>query len=199
MPKITLMTGETIVAEVRATLWLYMRGWIVSIALLVGVSYFLFWLLEQDLLGQIVVATGYTFGVYLFARGYGRWRSNVLIITTDRVIDVYKASLFRKEITSVRLRDIEDASSHIRGFWNTLFQIGEVKIVAKGDVTIVVDHVKKPARTQELLHELAQSEDVSSQRLTRERVVSYLKHLSAPNLDKLIREAMEILKEKRSK
>lgn len=193
------MTGETIVAEVRASLLVYLRPIMVGGALLLAVSYALFWLLEQGKLGQVVVSIGYAVGVYLLLSSYTRWRNTVLIITTDRVVDVYKEGILRKEVTAVRLRDIEDVGSSIRGFWKTICQIGQLKIEASEDVVILVDNVRRPARIQDTLQKLISHEDVSTDRLSRDRVVSYFKHLSAPNLDTLIREAMEILKEKRNK
>lgn len=200
MRGITLKDNESIVLELRQHGFVYARSWIMSLAFLTATSYFLFWLLEQGLWGQIVVGIGYTVGTVILVRMLVYLRGTVLIITTDRVIDIDKPTLFSKDITQIKLRDIEDVEGKVKGIFGTLFRIGEVRVTSHRSVAIRMGSIRSPLDVQDIIEEVMEQKEVarSTPTINDKAVLGYLDQLDVSELDAMLRKAMELLRKKKA-
>lgn len=74
---------------------------------------------------------------YLMLVGYlfGEWISyyyDILIVTKSTVIDIKQNNLFNREITHLHLRQVEDISSEVKGFFPTFFNYGDIIVQSAG-------------------------------------------------------------------
>ncbi|MEI7511684.1 MAG: hypothetical protein WCJ84_06020 [Candidatus Peregrinibacteria bacterium] len=59
---------------------------------------------------------------------------NVIVVTSDRVVDITQIDFFHRNIIETRLEHVQDATGTVKGFLNTLFNWGEVRIRTANDV-----------------------------------------------------------------
>lgn len=198
---IDLKANEEIRIVCYQSALLYTRSIVLALALLISTSYVLFWLLAQGLWGELVVGIGYILGGLLLIRFLVFWRGTKLVITTERVCDIYKKSLFQKEVTQLRMRDIDEVTGEIRGFWGTIFRLGHVRIQAKrGETVIRFSHIRHPLSIQDMILdrvEEIETDDVIAH-MGEKEVLAYMETLGVQELDGLLRKAMQLLRQKKS-
>lgn len=155
MVKIPLIQGEHIIAEIRQRTSSFVWQWIGSFFLLLTASVGMFWFFAQGtwgIIGFSVLCFGGVWGVVMVLI---RSRGTVLVLTTERVIDIVKDGLFGKTISEVDLYNIEDVVVRQRGLWRMLCKYGTIEIRIKDSkVRIVVDYVSRPVGIQRLINEL---------------------------------------------
>lgn len=94
-------------------------------------------------------------GIFILIKTIFIWKKNVLIITTDRVVDIDQRGFFDKVVSDVPYGQIEDVSGRIKGFWGTIFRYGSLQIqTGNGKVQIVVEKIKQPVYLQQEINEL---------------------------------------------
>ncbi|MBI3486482.1 hypothetical protein HY025_06140 [Candidatus Daviesbacteria bacterium] len=69
-----------------------------------------------------MLLTAYVFENFLY------WYFNVYIVTNFNIVDINFYSLLNRDVTTIRLSDIESVSSDIVGIFASLFNFGDVKI-----------------------------------------------------------------------
>ena len=123
-----------------------------------------------------------------------RSRGTVLVLTTERVIDIVKDGLFGKTISEVDLYNIEDVVVRQRGLWRMLCKYGTIEIRIKDSkVRIVVDHVSRPVGIQRLFNELRKQKirtETSENQHSFEQIYRMINTLEQPELHRL-RELIE--------
>ncbi len=97
----------------------------------------------QLLTGGIIIwymlVLAYVFEKFLF------WYFNIYIVTNIHVEDISLTSLLSRDITEIEIKDIESASSQIRGVFGSLFNYGTVTIeTAAKAQSIIFKDVPKP-------------------------------------------------------
>lgn len=197
---IDLKEHEDIIDIVYQSMLVYVRSLFVAITCLTATSYALFWLLEQGVWGQVVVVLGYSIGALLILRMIIFWRGTKLLITTQRVFDIYQASLFRRDITQIRMRDVDDVSGAIKGFWGTLLRLGEVRIASKrSEIAVRMPYVRRPVYIQDVILDRVEAMELGTtlESLGDKEVLAYMNAQSVSELDALIRKAMVILRKKK--
>jgi hypothetical protein len=122
------------------------------------------------------------------------------VITTERLFNITRVSLFQKDITQLRMRDIDDVVGNIRGFWGTIVRLGEVHIISKrSDASLRIKGVRRPVFIQDMI--LDQVEEIELGKTIKSigdaEVLAYMTALSVPELDALLRKAMAILRKKK--
>lgn len=200
MRGLNLKDNEDILDIVYQSMLVYVRSLVVAIAALVATSYFLFWLLEQGWWGQTVVGLGYGVGVLLVLRLLIFWRGTKLVVTTERVFDIYQSSLFKRDITQIRMRDIDEVTGEISGFWGTIFRLGQVRIQAKrGEVAVRLAHVRHPIYVQDIILDRMDELELGNvmEKMGEKEVLSYMESLDVQELDGLLRKAMGVLRAKK--
>lgn len=80
---------------------------------------------------------------------------DIWVVTDKRIVDVNQRSLFRRDITSLRLEKIQDVSVDVSGLLATLFSFGKLTIhTAGGDEDIVIRNAANPGSAKERLMSL---------------------------------------------
>lgn len=135
-------------------------SWVVNtfglITLLIIGNYFLPLVLSAnqilfvDVFGLFVVFT-YAFFNFL------TWFFNVGVVTNERIIDIDYRSLVYKEVTEARLEKVEDVTSKMGGFFESIFNYGNVFVQTAGTTTnIEFINVPRPAQVVKIINDLTQ-------------------------------------------
>ncbi|MFA6018608.1 MAG: PH domain-containing protein [Patescibacteria group bacterium] len=79
----------------------------------------------------LIVLGGSTF--FLFAwlflfQGFLDYYLDTWIVTTRRVLNIEQNGLFGRVVSELRLYRIQDVTAMVNGFWNTMFDFGNVEI-----------------------------------------------------------------------
>ncbi len=83
------------------------------------------------------------------------WRSNKVVITNKHIVDVDQIGLFNRNISTLRLEEIQDVSSRVNGPLETMFQYGTLIIQTAGErENFVFDFVPNPNELENYIIEL---------------------------------------------
>lgn len=145
--KIHLRSGEAIVEVVRryqlTLVWQYLIGG----AIIFLVSFFLFWLLSKGWPGRILLGVGIFLGIFVIFRAWFFWRRNIFVITTDRLVDISRATWFEEIISTVGFMDLKDIFAVKKGLLPGIFNYGSLVVEAKGEnVVLEIPRVRNPER-----------------------------------------------------
>lgn len=132
--------------------WL-INGVFILVLLFLGNFFFpLFLTLKQTLFLNFLIIF-FVFSYWWF--NFLSWYFNAGLITNRRVIDIDFHSLIYKEVTSANLNKIEDITIKTGGFFQSLFNYGNVFIQTAGaEVNIEFYKVPNPERVKELVNNL---------------------------------------------
>jgi hypothetical protein len=200
MRGIKLKDKESIILVVRQHGFVHAWSWLLSLALLTGTSYVLFWLLERGIMGQIAIGLGYGVGVIILLRMLIYMHGTKMVLTTDRIIDMYQEKAFKKEVTQIKLRDIEDVHATIKGIVGNIFRIGSMHITSVRGVSISIASVRSPLDIEDLILESIEKnkeEHLAPRTLNQTSVIKYMKELDVEELNNLLKKAMTILRYKK--
>ncbi|MBI4993100.1 MAG: PH domain-containing protein [Candidatus Magasanikbacteria bacterium] len=153
--QIKLKDREKIITVVSRYGPTFFWSWILIFVLFVTPFFFMFWLFNHGWWGQVLFFLPVAIGIFVFIRTIFIWKKNVLIITTDRIVDIDQRGFFDKEVSDVPYSQIEDVSGRIKGFFGTIFRYGSLQIqTGNGKVQIVIDKIKQPVYLQQEINEL---------------------------------------------
>ncbi|MBT3817345.1 MAG: hypothetical protein HOE80_01075 [Candidatus Magasanikbacteria bacterium] len=152
---IRLKRNEAIVLEIRRYGLTYIFPVILGIVCFSVAAFFLFWFMEHDWWGITLLGILVVMGLFIFLKTWLHWARNKTIITTHRIVDIDKPSLFQEIVSEVPYDKIEDTTGKIRGMLGTIFRYGSVEIITGNEeATVILDRVKQPARIQQQINEL---------------------------------------------
>jgi uncharacterized membrane protein YdbT with pleckstrin-like domain len=153
--------NEKIVLEVRRHWFALLRGIIVTSLLILAPFIIIAFLQLKGIslaaLGLVPLAvfliSSWTLLVWTFF--YITWTDyylDVLIMTDQRLIDIEQKGLFAREISELRLENIQDVKVEIHGFLETLFDFGNIHIQTAGAVGSFTAHtVPKPNEIKDII------------------------------------------------
>jgi uncharacterized membrane protein YdbT with pleckstrin-like domain len=94
-------------------------------------------------------------GLLLF--GFVDYYLDVYIITDERIVDIKQIGFFKRAIAELHLREVQDVSAQVNGFFPTMFHFGDVIIQTAGErenfVFTAVPHPYQIAKKIADLHE----------------------------------------------
>jgi len=129
--KIQLRPGEEIYLIIRRAgitfAWRYLLGF----GLLFATSFYLFWLLNQGVLGVVAMSLGFLLGFYIIFHAWFFWKNNMLVVTNDRVVDINRLGFFEELISNAVFNDIKDIYLHRRGIFANIFRYATLVIESK--------------------------------------------------------------------
>lgn len=146
---VQLQSGEEVVQVIRrhpASLW----GRLALIALVVIVALIVWLNLSGDgALGTLVniafilVIVG---GLLIGFMVWYRYRNDLWVITSQRLIDVTRSTPFNQQITTASLTNVQDISIRRKGIFNTALNFGDVicQTASAGSKTFALIGVAKP-------------------------------------------------------
>lgn len=65
--------------------------------------------------------------------GFVDYYLDVYIVTDRRIVDISQKGFFRREISELHLRQVQDVSAHVRGVFETVLHFGDVFIQTAGE------------------------------------------------------------------
>lgn len=60
--------------------------------------------------------------------GFVDYYLDVYIVTNERIVDICQDGLFKRKISELHLRQVQDVSADVTGIWGTLLRFGDVQI-----------------------------------------------------------------------
>lgn len=105
----------------------------------------------------ILLGSIYYLSIYLFFYAqFVDFYLDMWIVTNDRIIDVEQHGLFSRTISEADLFRIQDVTVDIQGFFNTIFNFGNVTVkTASSNVHIIFYNVPNPNEIRQALIQLA--------------------------------------------
>jgi len=158
---IVIKPDERIIIEVRPHWLAILRNFIIS-GLLVLLPFIIITVLYQlsfplDQLGLAPLAVFLTGAwilvVWIFF--YIAWTDyylDVLILTDQRLIDIEQKGLFAREVSELRIENIQDVTVEVSGFLETLLDFGNVRIqTAASDQEFLVRTIPHPSKVKDII------------------------------------------------
>jgi len=188
--KIHLQDNEEIMQLVRPSwisfFWSYLLGAVVFFI----PAYFLFWFLQFGLWGQIGFGVLLFLGLVIFLRALYLTKSNTLVITSERVVDINRSSLLKENVYTLNLANIRDVSVEKQGF-KSLLGLGTLIIESRGDSFVLdITNISKATKWQSyilnLVKEHRSSLKVSDEARIYKNFVKIIKDLDNDKLDRVI-------------
>ena len=159
---VQLKDDETVQALVRRHLATVIPQLALAMALIVAPFFFLFPLFSLGIIGVIVFGVLVVVGILLAVRCMILWDADVMIITTERVIDVDQTGLLSRQVSEAPYSSIQDISWKRKGLWQTIFRMGSVTIQTAGaSAPIQADYIAYPASVHELINDLKRQAQVA--------------------------------------
>jgi len=130
-------------------------GLSVSLVLIVLPFFLLFPLFGWAILGVVIFFLSLVLGLGIAMRALLLWDSDVLVVTTLRLVDVDQRGLFTRIVSEAPLSAIQDVSWAKKGIVETLLGIGSIKIqTTNATTTVEARRISHPQRIHELINEL---------------------------------------------
>lgn len=154
--KINLKDNEKIITIIQPYVLTYLWKYVLGLAFLIVSSFFMFRLFFYGWWGDIIYALGMASGVYIIVRTWLMRRSNLLILTSSRVVDLHRLGWFDEIMSSVSYLDIRDVVVRKKGVWQSMFNFGGVAIASKSEQFVLeIWRIANPAFVQTLISDLA--------------------------------------------
>ena len=97
--------------------------------------------------------------VWYTVRSVVVWYFDVMIVTTERLIDRHQWGLFRKRVQVIDWEAIHDVRYEQSGIWPSLLNYGTIILVRRdGDDSIELDHVARIKDVTQLLTKHAKTQ-----------------------------------------
>lgn len=117
---------------------------------------------RQPFLGPTlaVVTSMYFLSVWLFASiEFTDYYLDMWVITNERVINIEQHGLFKRTTSELDLASVQDATSEVRGFLQTMFSYGNVFVQTAGEKgRFHFKNIPHPERIQEVVMRLVQDD-----------------------------------------
>lgn len=147
--KIHLREGEEIKAIVYRYGLIYLWQYLLGLILVLAPAFFMFQLWAWGNWGYAAFGVSIAVGLFFILRAWFFSRANRLVITSERVVDVYRAGWFNEIISMVAYPEIRDIFVERKGFLPSLFNYGTVVIATKSGQTLLeAKGVYKPQACQ---------------------------------------------------
>lgn len=88
------------------------------------------------------------------------WYFNTYIVTDERVVDIDFVNLLNKKFSDAKISMIQDVTSKVSGFSQTLFNYGTILIQTASEVNeLIFEKVPNPEKVIKVLQQLRQEEE----------------------------------------
>jgi hypothetical protein len=123
----------------------YFLWWIAGFILVLAAFFFLWPLFRMGGWGVIIFLVLLFVGAGIIIRTIRLWNGNLLLLTSQRVIDISRSGFFGETISEMPFYDIQDVSWARKGFWATIWRYGTVQLVSVGGaVRLLFPNLIKP-------------------------------------------------------
>lgn len=149
-----LDTDEQVIVVVRQGMVGIVPKLILPGLLVIAPFFFLFLLFSRGMTGVVFFFSMLGMGVVLIARRVYLWQQQVMIITTQHIIDIDQRGLFKRIVSSASLSHMVDAYYETVGIWQTLARAGNVIVVLNdGKTKFEFKNVSHPEHVLRVLND----------------------------------------------
>ncbi len=101
----------------------------------------------------------FCFGLLFVFQTFMEYWLDVFIVTEKRILDINQTGLFKRTISELRLYRTQDVTSEIKGFWNSLFNYGDVFVQTAGEIErFHFEDVRHPNEVAKMILELSEKD-----------------------------------------
>lgn len=152
---LVLRDGEKIHAVLRQHGWTLFSRLLLAGLLIVSPFFFLFALTSWGRAGLAVFAVAVAIGLLIALRAMLIWDADVLIVTSNRLVDVDQRGVFMRAVSETPLAMVHDVRWERQGFGQNVLRLGTLRIRMNGPSNEwLIPNVSRPAAMQALIHEL---------------------------------------------
>lgn len=157
---------EKIFLLIRRHWFTYSIFWILTflmiLPIIVVVIIWVGGLLEiTPLVGNFIILGGsiYSLGILaLLLYGFVDYYLDIYVVTDRRIVDIRQNGFFRREISELYLREVQDVNAKVLGFFPTVLHFGEVIIQTAGEIDNFIFHgVPHPYQISKIIVDLHES------------------------------------------
>tara|TARA_B100001971_G_C18203692_1_gene546213 strand:- start:744 stop:1430 length:687 start_codon:yes stop_codon:yes gene_type:complete len=135
--------------------WLaYFWHWLGALVLFLSSFFFLYLFLKWGILGTILLGLLFVIGLLWLSRTWRLWYYSMLVLTDKRLIIINQLGSFDRSVSQVELENTLDISYRKKGFLQTLFNFGSIKIQVTGLEKLEVINLPNPSLIQQDIFDL---------------------------------------------
>lgn len=202
--KIHLRENEQILSVVERYALTYFWKYPVGLIILFADSFFMFKLLSFSWWGDVIFVLAMLIGLFIIFRVWFYNHVNIFIITSERIVDVQRSSLFDEVVTSVGYADIKDIAVRKKGVFANVFGYGNIIIQTNSEHFVLdISAVRDPQKIHNTIvqadEKYKQNRHLANTRAVYENFIKSIPNLSAEDLAavlELTRVQLEKLNEK---
>lgn len=161
------LPGEKIIKILRKDGFILFKKLILSVILvslpvLVGAIMINFYpnLLNGEISYPLIVlaVSGYALFIWLFFFfSFIDYYLDIWLITSERIIDVRQEGFFSRTVSELKLFQIQDVTSELKGFFQFIFRYGDVHVQTAGEVQrFVFREIPHPEAVRDIIIKLAE-------------------------------------------
>jgi uncharacterized membrane protein YdbT with pleckstrin-like domain len=155
---IKILRKDTFILFGKLVLMIFLTG----LPALVG--FMIVTLYPNLLLGEIsypiilLVVSGYVLFIWLFGFfSFIDYYLDIWIITNQRIIDVRQEGFFSRTVSELKLSQIQDVTSELKGFFQFIFRYGDVHVQTAGEVQrFAFMQIPNPEQVRDIIIKLAE-------------------------------------------
>lgn len=151
--RINLREGEVLIAVLHRHSITYAKQTLVTAILILGSFFFMFLLFSLGTVGVALFSALLATGVIYGCREFFIWYANAYVVTSQRLVNMDQQGIFHRSASELDLNSISEISYAVRGFTQTIFHIGNVKIKNSGKI-LILKNIKAPGKVNQLLADL---------------------------------------------
>lgn len=150
--KIELQPNETLEQVFWTTRVVWMLAWVSGGLLTMAGFVLMARLLREGVIGTVALGLLLGVGFWMFGRAWYRFSRTQLLLTSERLIAIRQLGWFDRTLREVPFHAIASVSSRKKGFYQTIFRYGKLRVEVKGDGgRLVFDDLPHPEHIQEIL------------------------------------------------
>jgi len=155
--------SENIIKIIRRHWFTYVIFWLLAFLMIIPVIVIIiYWIANYDQIsifnGNILVLSTSLYLLFILALeiyGFINYYLDVYIITDRRIVDIKQDGFFRRSISELNLRQIQDVNAKVIGAGGTFFHYGDVDIQTAAEKDNFLFHaIPHPYRTSKQILEL---------------------------------------------
>lgn len=88
-------------------------------------------LFVNETINELITLGGSAYLLFILALllyGFVDYYLDVYILTDERIVDIKQTGFFKREISELHLREVQDVSAQVKGFFPTMFHYGNIFI-----------------------------------------------------------------------
>jgi hypothetical protein len=120
---------------------------------------------------MLLLILGLVLGLFVLVRTWFLHQSNVLVITTERVVRIHRRGFFDELVTSFYFNDIYNTTVRRQGIWGRFFKYGTLVLRGKEDAAALeMAYLPDPKSIEELIFDERENGRKKTERSDRDAV-----------------------------